>query len=128
LAFSTGRAKIGEIFALHEYGEEPEMLSAFVALGTLVGFAFALALFFLPTLVAKSRNHPNTLPIFLVNLFFGWTFVGWGVSLVWACTRRAQPVLYAPVYPVVMASSRPPAAANSAISILPPSSPYRRAR
>ena len=104
------------------------MLSAFVALGTLVGFAFALALLFLPTLVAKSRNHPNTLPIFLVNLFFGWTFIGWAISLVWACTRPAQPGLYAPVYPAVMASSHPPAAANSAVSILPPSSPYRRAR
>ena len=104
------------------------MLSAFVALGTLVGFAFALALLFLPTLVAKSRNHPNTLPIFLVNFFFGWTFIGWVISLVWACTRPAQPVLYAPVYPAVMASSHPPAAANSAVSILPPSSPYRRAR
>jgi hypothetical protein len=128
LAFSTGRAKIGAIFALHEYGEEPEMLSAFVALGTMVGFAFALALLFLPTLVAKSRNHPNTLPIFLVNLFFGWTFIGWVISFVWACMRPTQPVLYAPVYPAVMASSHPPAAANSAISILPPSSPYGRAR
>jgi T4 superinfection immunity protein len=128
LAFFTGRAKIGAIFALHEYGEEPEMLSALVALGTLVGFAFALALLFLPTLIAKSRNHPNTLPIFLVNLFFGWTFIGWVISLVWACTRPAQPVLYAPVYPAVMALSHPPAAANSAVSILPPSSPYRRAR
>jgi hypothetical protein len=128
LAFSTGRAKIGAIFALHEYGEEPEMLSAFVALGTLVGFAFALALLFLPTLVAKSRNHPNTLPIFLVNLFFGWTFIGWVISFVWACMRPTQPVLYAPVYPAVMASSHPPAAANSAVSILPPSSPYGRAR
>ena len=104
------------------------MLSAFVALGTLVGFAFALALLFLPTLIAKSRNHPNTLPIFLVNLFFGWTFIGWVISLVWACTRPAQPVLYAPVYSAVMASSHPPAAAYSAVSILPPSSPYRRAR
>jgi hypothetical protein len=124
LAFFTGRAKIGAISALHEYGEEPEMLSAFVALGTLVGFAFALALLFLPTLVAKSRNHPNTLPIFLVNLFFGWTFIGWVISLVWACMRPAQPFLYAPVYPAF----HPPAAPNSAVSILPPSSPYRRAR
>jgi hypothetical protein len=104
------------------------MLSAFVALGTLAGFAFALALLFLPTLVAKSRNHPNTLAIFLVNLFFGWTFIGWVVSLVWACMRPAAPVLYAPVYPTVMAPPQHPAIANSAVSILPPSSRYRGAR
>ena len=104
------------------------MLAAFVALGTLVGLAFALALLFLPTLVAKSRNHPNTLPIFLVNLFFGWTFIGWAISLVWACTRPAQPILCVPGYPAVRALYHPPAVANSAVSILPSSSPYRRAR
>ena len=103
------------------------MLSAFVALGTLVGLAFSLALLFLPTLVAKSRHHPNTLPIFLVNLFFGWTFVGWVVSLVWACMRPA-PAFYAPsVYPMVVAPPHHAAVANSAVSILPPRSPYRGA-
>lgn len=104
------------------------MLSAFVALGTLVGLAFSLALLFLPTLVANSRRHPNTLAIFLVNLFFGWTFIGWVVSLIWACTRPAAPVLYAPMYPAVMVPPHYPAVANSAVSILPPASPYRGAR
>jgi Superinfection immunity protein len=104
------------------------MLSAFAALGTLVGLAFSLALLFLPTLVAKSRNHPNTLAIFLVNLFLGWTFVGWVVALVWACTRPARPVFYAPVYPVVIAPSHHPAVANPAGSILPPASTYRGVR
>lgn len=104
------------------------MLSAFIALGTVAGIAFTLALLFLPTLVAKSRNHPNTLPIFLVNLFFGWTFVGWVVALVWACTRPAASVVYAPVYPMVMTSRHSPAVANSAAVILPPPSPLRRAR
>ena len=104
------------------------MLSAFAALGTLVGLAFSLALLFLPTLVAKSRNHPSTLAIFLVNLFFGWTFVGWVIALVWACTRPAPPVFYTPVYPVVIAPSHHPAVANPAVSILPPASTYRRAR
>jgi hypothetical protein len=115
-------------FIGHEHGEEPEMLSAFVALGTLVGLAFSLALLFLPTLVAKSRNHPNTLPIFLLNLFLGWTFIGWVVSLVWACMRPTAPVLYAPVYTPVILPPHHPAVANSAVSILPPRLPYRGAR
>jgi hypothetical protein len=104
------------------------MLSAFIALGTLAGIAFSLALLFLPTLVARSRNHPNTLLIFLVNLFLGWTFVGWVVALVWACTRPGAPVLYAPVYPMVMAPRHSAAVANSAAVILPPPSPFRGAR
>ncbi|HEY1965614.1 MAG TPA: superinfection immunity protein [Acidobacteriaceae bacterium] len=104
------------------------MLSAFVALGTLAGIAFSLALFFLPALVAKSRKHPNRLAIFLVNLFFGWTFVGWMIALVWAFTRPAAPVFYAPVYPMVRVPSHHPAVANSAVDILPPPSLYRGAR
>ena len=104
------------------------MLSAFVALGTLVGLAFSLALLFLPTLVARSRRHPNTLPIFLVNLFVGWTFIGWVISLIWACSRPPVPVLYVPLYPTVLAPLHYPAVANSAVTILPPASPYRGAR
>jgi Superinfection immunity protein len=104
------------------------MLSAFVALGTLAGIAFSLALLFLPTLVAKSRKHPNALPIFLVNLFFGWTFVGWVISLVWACTRPALAVFYAPAYPTVMAPAYRPAVTNSAVAFFPPPSPYKRTR
>lgn len=40
---------------------------------------------FLPWFVAKSRNHCNSLPIFLICLFAGWTLVGWAGALIWAC-------------------------------------------
>jgi T4 superinfection immunity protein len=104
------------------------MLSALVALGMLAGFTFSLALLFLPTLVARFRRHPNAFPIFLVNLFFGWTFVGWLIALVWASTRPVAPVLYARAYPTIIAPPHRPAVANSAAAILPPPSPYRRWR
>jgi hypothetical protein len=104
------------------------MLSAFALLGTLAGLAFSLALLFLPTLVAKSRNHPHTAAIFLLNLLFGWTFIGWVISLVWACTRPALPTFYGPAYTSRMVPSHSLAVANSAVSILPPQMPYRRAR
>jgi hypothetical protein len=103
------------------------MLSVVAVFGTLTGLAFSLALLFLPALVAKFRRHPNTAAIFLVNLFFGWTFIGWVIALIWACMRPASAVLYAPVYPAAMVPRQYPAAANSAVSILPPT-PYRRAR
>ncbi len=103
------------------------MLSLVAVFGTLTGLAFSLALLFLPTLVARSRHHPNTAAIFLVNLFFGWTFIGWVIALIWACIRPAAAVFYAPVYPAVMVPRQYPAVANSAVSILPPT-PYRRAR
>jgi hypothetical protein len=50
------------------------------------------------------------------------------VSLVWACTRPAPPVLYAPVYPTIIAPTHHSAVTSSAVSILPPQSPYRGAR
>ena len=45
-----------------------------------------LALYFLPTIVAALRSHPSAGAIFAVNFFFGWTFIGWIISLVWAAS------------------------------------------
>jgi hypothetical protein len=44
-------------------------------------------LFWLPTRVAEATDHPNQVAIAAVNLLFGWTFLGWGIALVWALTH-----------------------------------------
>jgi hypothetical protein len=59
---------------------------------TLLG-AFILVAYFFPTLVAVLRRHRNALAIGLLNLFLGWTVIGWVGALVWAAT--AQPELQA---------------------------------
>lgn len=41
-------------------------------------------LYLLPTGVAIGRKRSNTVAIFIVNLFFGWTLIGWVIALVWA--------------------------------------------
>jgi hypothetical protein len=51
--------------------------------GTLL---FLAIVYFFPTIVGL--RHHNSTAIFLLNLFLGWTFVGWVVALVWAATRR----------------------------------------
>lgn len=43
-------------------------------------------LYFAPAIVAARRGHHNAQAICVVNLFLGWTFVGWVVSLAWAYT------------------------------------------
>jgi hypothetical protein len=43
-----------------------------------------LALYFLPTIIAAVRRCKSILGIVLVNIFTGWTFIGWVVSLVWS--------------------------------------------
>jgi Superinfection immunity protein len=39
-----------------------------------------------PTHLARARSHDNTLAIAVLDLFLGWTLLGWVAALVWACT------------------------------------------
>jgi hypothetical protein len=55
-----------------------------------VGIPF-LAIYFLPALIAVSRKKTNRTAIILLNLFLGWTFIGWIAALVWACTTNNEP-------------------------------------
>lgn len=41
-------------------------------------------IYFVPTIVACGRNHKNALAIFILNLFLGYTLIGWVVALIWA--------------------------------------------
>jgi len=50
----------------------------------IIFFILGLALYFLPTILALIRKHPDTLAIFLLNFFLGWSFIGWVVALVWS--------------------------------------------
>lgn len=54
----------------------------FVAMGLVI----LLVAYFLPTGVALIRHKQNVLSIFLLNLFLGWSFVGWVVAIVWAAS------------------------------------------
>jgi Superinfection immunity protein len=44
----------------------------------------AFFIHFLPAFVARSRHVQNFWWILLINLFFGWTLIGWVIALVWA--------------------------------------------
>ena len=50
----------------------------------IIGFIVTVALYFLPTVIAVVRHHRNLVAIILVNVFLGWTGVGWLVALIWA--------------------------------------------
>ena len=52
-------------------------------------FAGLVAAYLLPWIVALLRKKRNATPILIVNLAFGWTFLGWIVALVWAFTVDA---------------------------------------
>lgn len=45
-----------------------------------------LAVYFIPSFVAHVNQKDNIMAIILLNVFLGWTFIGWVVALVWATT------------------------------------------
>lgn len=49
-----------------------------------LAWIIGLAIYFLPTIIAAARKKDNLLLIVLLNIFLGWTFVGWIVALVLA--------------------------------------------
>jgi hypothetical protein len=46
-----------------------------------------LALYFVPIIVACCREHHNVGSIAVINVFLGWTFIGWVLALAMACSR-----------------------------------------
>ncbi len=60
-------------------------------------FGFGFVMYFLPSLVALARDKRDKVSIFLLNLFLGWSVIGWIVSLVWALkTDPVAAVRYQP--------------------------------
>ena len=57
----------------------------------IVGLCIGMLLYFLPSFVGCRKT--NATAIFMLNLFLGWTFLGWVLALVWACTKDSQPAL-----------------------------------
>ncbi|HZZ70836.1 MAG TPA: superinfection immunity protein [Pirellulales bacterium] len=50
-----------------------------------------LFVYFLPSLIAASRNHPSSSGVFILNLFLGWTLLFWIIALAWSFSTPAKP-------------------------------------
>jgi Superinfection immunity protein len=51
----------------------------------------AIGLYFLPTIVAMMRHKENIGTVVVINLFLGWTFLGWVVALAMAFGQTKRP-------------------------------------
>jgi len=67
-------------------GSDHPIRNALVAL-----IVFVSALYFLPTIVAALRKKRNLPAIAVLNIFLGWTFIGWVAALVWSVMRDDPP-------------------------------------
>jgi hypothetical protein len=56
-------------------------------MGTIIAILIAAFLYFLPTIIVWNKKHADG--VIAINLFLGWTFIGWVVALAWACTNEA---------------------------------------
>ena len=48
-------------------------------------FLAVLVLYFLPSIVAFARKVTHQGSVIVINVFLGWTFIGWVIALAMAC-------------------------------------------
>ncbi len=53
--------------------------------------------YFIPTIVGWNKRNASA--IFMLNLFLGWSLIGWVVALVWATTKDSAKVVIPPAAP-----------------------------
>jgi len=51
---------------------------------------FGLVIYFIPTIIASCNKCENFSAIFALNLFLGWTFIGWTIALVWSFVNNEK--------------------------------------
>ena len=62
----------------------------FMIFGLFMGGFVALAVYFLPIIIAAARKHNQILPITLITIFLGWTFAGWLAAVIWYLSSDVQ--------------------------------------
>jgi hypothetical protein len=53
----------------------------------LILLAVLIGGYMLPTIIALQRKHDSPGPIIIINIFLGWTFLGWVVALAMSVGR-----------------------------------------
>ena len=58
--------------------------NAIVLAFVLLFVGLLVAVYFAPTIIALRRKVPNAAPLIVVNVFFGWTLLGWVIAFAFA--------------------------------------------
>ena len=92
----------------------PHELNGFGKLVSAAFFVFGPALYFLPVYEAWRRNHRSFNAIAILNVFLGWTLIGWVAAMAWACKSQVQEVEVVHTY--TPAPSPAPVPSSSSLS------------
>jgi hypothetical protein len=57
---------------------------------TVIVLMLILIVYFLPTLIAYSREQLHRGAVVIFNIFLGWTLIGWLVVFLWAALGRVE--------------------------------------
>ena len=56
----------------------------------LFGYILIYFIYFTPTLIAVKNSYNNKFFIFICNLLFSWTIIGWLLSIVWVFNYKLK--------------------------------------
>ena len=56
----------------------------YIALMIMIVLIVWIIIYFIPTIIAFRRKHINKISILIINLFLGWSLIGWVIALAWA--------------------------------------------
>jgi hypothetical protein len=57
---------------------------------TVIVLMLIVGIYLLPTLIAYSREHPQRAGIVVLNIFLGWTLIGWFAVFLWAALAPVE--------------------------------------
>ena len=60
----------------------------FISLAIYIAMLIPLILlYFLPSIIAINKKNKNIVTIIIINLFLGWTVIGWIFTLIWVIKK-----------------------------------------
>src|SRR5690349_13833861 len=66
------------------------IISVLAAATSSILIFISVAIYVLPTLVATGRHDHHAFDITVLNIFAGWTIVGWAAALIWSLIDSAN--------------------------------------
>lgn len=55
-----------------------------------IAFMLLFVVYIIPSIVGLLRKKDDIAAIIILNLFLGWSFLGWVIALVWALSKDKQ--------------------------------------